>query len=332
MSRHSITHDEREPELLQVVSSGRAIGFYAHFIAYSFTCVLVLVAAGWFPALITGLGWGVGLVLHGLFALLVPLLHAARSANADPRPVESQLPAASTQALPAPDRARALEELSAAIAHEIRNPITAAKSLVQQIAEDPAAADSSEHARVAVEELDRVERSIAHLLRFAREEPFEPGPVVLSELIDSALDLMRDRAERQGVRLERELEPLPDLVADAEQLRKVLANLIGNALDAHEGQPRPDAFIRVSAGQNLAGSELWLRVADNGPGMTRQERATAFQPFRTHKPGGTGLGLALARKVLQRHGGRIEIMEGKRAGAELLLTLPLSPRGMEHGQ
>jgi signal transduction histidine kinase len=323
MSQHPILSEEREPVLLEMVSSGRAIGFYAHFIAYSFTCVLVLVTAGGFPALLVGLGWGIGLVIHGLFALLVPLLRAARGSVAATR--AARLPAPSARSLPAPDRARALEELSAAIAHEIRNPITAAKSLVQQIAEDPGAADSSEHARVAVEELDRVERSIAHLLRFAREEPFEPGPVVVSELIDSALELMRDRAERQGVRLERDLSPLPGLVADAEQLRKVLANLIGNALDAHESRPIADAWIRVSAGQNLAGDELWLRVADNGPGMTPQQREQAFQPFRTHKPGGTGLGLALARKVLQRHGGSIEIAEGKRGGAELLLVLPLAP-------
>ena len=66
--------------------------------------------------------------------------------------------------------ARALSELSASIAHEIRNPITAAKSLVQQIRESPAAPENAEYARVAVEELDRVERSISHLLRYAREE------------------------------------------------------------------------------------------------------------------------------------------------------------------
>jgi signal transduction histidine kinase len=322
---------ERGPRL----SSGRAIGFFAHFIAYSLTCVLVFAAAGRFPALMVALSWGIGLSLHGFFALFVPILHAL---EVDPdeeltRQLVSHLEGAPAL-LTSPrergvdaQRARALEELSAAIAHEIRNPITAAKSLVQQIAEDPSAVETAEHARVAVEELDRVERSIAHLLRFAREEPFEPTALDGHELIDSAVDLLRDRAERQGVRIdrEREIERLPSITADGEQLRKVLANLIGNALDAHAQAPRSDAWIKISAGQNLAGDELWIRVGDNGPGLDETQRQRAFQPFYTSKAGGTGLGLALARKVLARHGGSIELVNSKGPGAEFLLSLPRVP-------
>ncbi|MET0390579.1 MAG: ATP-binding protein [Polyangiales bacterium] len=312
---------DRSPVLLQLLTSGRAIGFFAHAVAYTFTCLIVFVTAGVFPSVIVALSWGIGLVLHGLFALIVPLMGIARAEAFEPE--LPTLPPMAAEPLALPDRTRALEELSAAIAHEIRNPITAAKSLVQQIAEDPTARDTVEHARVAVEELDRVERSIAHLLRFAREEPFEPGSVDVRELIDSSIELLRDRAERQAVRIERDVEPLPTLLADGEQLRKVLANLLGNALDAHAERPSPHAFIRISAGRNLAGNEVWIRVRDNGPGMSEDQRQQAFKPFSTNKPGGTGLGLALARKVMARHHGSIELVDAKPPGVELLLVLPL---------
>jgi signal transduction histidine kinase len=332
---------ERESLLVPLLTSGRAIGFFAHFIAYVFTCLIVLVAAGVFPTLMVGLGWGIGLALHGFFVLLVPLMRMARSEDTE---LEAWSPPHEAERVPAPlaaaaesplmpkDRARSLEELSAAIAHEIRNPITAAKSLVQQIAEDPSAEENREHARVAVEELDRVERSIAHLLRFAREEPFEPGPVDVSALIESAVELLRDRAERQAVQIERDIERVPSAYADGEQLRKVLANLIGNALDAHAERPTTDAWIRIAAGRNLAGDELWIRVRDNGPGLNDVQRQQAFQPFRTTKPGGTGLGLALARKVLARHGGSVELVQAKQPGAEFLLVLPLRAATTESGR
>jgi signal transduction histidine kinase len=313
-----------------MLSGGRAIAFFAHCIAYAFTCVLIWVAAGVFPMLLVALGWGIGLALHGLFALVVPMLRVLDTDTDDDDSADhgDRMPVL-PPAVPAVEaqRARSLEELSAAIAHEIRNPITAAKSLVQQIAEDPNALETPEHARVAVEELDRVERSIAHLLRFAREEPFEPTMLNIAELIDSAIELLRDRAERQGVRIERDLEPLPSVLADGEQLRKVLANLIGNALEAHQQQTlTTNPVVAISAGRNLAGDELWIRVRDNGPGLDAAARSRAFQPFYTSKPGGTGLGLALARKVLARHGGSIELVANKGQGAEFLLVLPQRAR------
>lgn len=309
----------RSPAL--ALTSGRALGFLTHLVAYVFVCLIILVTAGVFPTMIVALAWGIGLVAHGLFAVVTPLLRDMSQAHELEEDVDH--PAHEPRPLADAQRARSLEELSAAIAHEIRNPITAAKSLVQQIAEDPRALENAEHARVAVEELDRVERSIAHLLRFAREEPFEPELLELGALIESAVDLMRERAERQHVRIARDLEPLPSVFADGEQLRKVLANLIGNALDAHAEHPKPDAWIEISAGRNLAGDELWIRVRDNGPGLDATQRAEVFRPFYTSKRGGTGLGLALARKVMARHGGSIELVAGKGPGAEFLIGLPL---------
>jgi signal transduction histidine kinase len=326
MSRHSqferVRHDDPRQHLERVFATGRQIGFYVHASAFAMTCALLLVTAGPYPALIVALAWGIGLACHGVVALLLPTRRLSAQVSCaiegEANPVKRSEPA------PQPDaqRARALEELSAAIAHEIRNPITGAKSLVQQIAEDPSGPDTAEHARVVIGELDRVERSIAHLLRFAREEPFEPVQTDVNELLDAALDSVRDRAQRAGVRIELDVERLPSAYADGEQLRKVLANLLGNALDAHAERPRSDAFVRVTAGQNLAGDELWIRVRDNGPGIPAAARGKVFRPFYTSKPGGTGLGLALAHKVLARHHGSIELVDRAGQGAEFVLSFP----------
>jgi signal transduction histidine kinase len=218
------------------------------------------------------------------------------------------------------EHARTMHELSASIAHEIRNPITAAKSLVQQMEEDPMAKENVEYARVALEELGRVERSVSHLLRYAREEEMRVGSVRLADVVDSALETFRDRLARSGVRLERELDGEGRLEGDAEKLRRVVINLVSNAIDALTQSQTPDPCIRVQMGENLAGTEVWLRVADNGPGVDEEAVRKLFSPFYTSKDDGTGLGLPICKKLVDAHGGTIELRS--EGGAEFLVTFP----------
>ena len=220
------------------------------------------------------------------------------------------------------EHARSMETLSASIAHEIRNPITAAKSLVQQMGEDPTAAENVEYARVALEELDRVERSVSHLLRFAREEEMGIGDVRMADVIDSALETFRERLARGGIELVREPGGEGALRGDAEQLRRVVINLVGNALDALDESRTPNPRIELALGENLAGGEVWVRVRDNGPGIDAEALAKIFSPFYTSKANGTGLGLAISRKLVEAHGGTLEARSQPGAGAEFLVTLP----------
>jgi len=217
---------------------------------------------------------------------------------------------------------RSLEQLSASIAHEIRNPITAAKSLVQQLSEDPQGEDQSEYARVAVAELERVERSISHLLRFAREEETRVESIAMEDVLESAIDSFRDRCIRRQIEIVRHYDADGQLEGDPEQLRRVVINLIGNAMDAIEEAQVSQPEIRVSMGENLAGSEVWLRIADNGSGMDDEMRERIFDPFFTSRDEGTGLGLALSRKIVDSHGGTIEVESRPGEGAEFVLTFP----------
>jgi signal transduction histidine kinase len=220
------------------------------------------------------------------------------------------------------EHARSLEELSARVAHEIRNPITAAKSLVQQMEEDPKAPENMEYARVALSELSRVERSVSHLLRFARDEEMRVGAVRLADVVESALETYGSRLARSGVELERRIETEGRLEGDAEQLRRAVINLIGNAVDAAEQGAAEPGRIEVHLGENLAGSAVWLRVADNGPGLDEDALAKMWSPFYTQKPGGTGLGLAITRKLVESHGGEIEAGQSASGGAEFTISLP----------
>jgi signal transduction histidine kinase len=217
---------------------------------------------------------------------------------------------------------RSLEQLSASIAHEIRNPITAAKSLVQQLSEDPHGEDQSEYARVAVAELERVERSISHLLRFAREEETRVESIAMQDVLESAIDSFRDRCIRNQTLILRNYDAEGQLEGDPEQLRRVVINLIGNAMDAIEEAQVSQPEIRVSMGENLAGNEVWLRIADNGFGMDDQTCEQIFDPFFTSREEGTGLGLALSRKIVDSHGGTIEVESRPGQGAEFILTFP----------
>jgi signal transduction histidine kinase len=220
------------------------------------------------------------------------------------------------------EHARSMETLSASIAHEIRNPITAAKSLVQQMEEDPTAAENVEYARVALEELHRVERSVSHLLRFAREEEMGVGDVRMADVIDSALETFRERLARGGIELVREPGGEGALRGDAEQLRRVIINLVGNAIDALDESRTPSPRIELALGENLAGGKVWVRIRDNGPGIDAAALSKMFSPFYTSKANGTGLGLAISRKLIEAHRGTLEARSQPGAGAEFLVTLP----------
>ncbi len=222
--------------------------------------------------------------------------------------------------------ARSVEALSASIAHENRNPLTAAKSLVPQMGEDPSGGDNVQYARVALEELQRVERSISHLLRFARDEELRFAELRLSEVLDSALESFRERIAGAGVALVRDFDCEGVMEGDSEKLRRVAINLIGNALDALEEGGTPDPELRVEMGENLAGSEVWLRIRDNGPGMDGAAQEKIFSPFYTSKANGTGLGLAITRKLVDAHRGSVELNSAPGQGTEFVLSFPKQRR------
>ena len=296
------------------------ISFFIHLVIYSSVNVLILFAGGLRPFFYTALSWGVGLLVHYFVAVIAPDLRR--------RLIEGEVEARVKVDVTKERRdlegqhARSLEDLSASIAHEIRNPITAAKSLVQQMGEDTTADENVEYAKVALEELQRVERSVAHLLRYAREEDIEIREMAMVDVLDSALETFRDRFQKLGVDVERTLDTEGQLRGDPEQLRRVIINLLGNSVDAMLAAGIENPRIQVETGENLAGTEVWVRIRDNGPGIDPERLPKIFKPFYTSKSNGTGLGLAISKKVIDAHGGSIEASSSPGEGCEFILTLP----------
>src|SRR5437870_4747347 len=222
------------------------------------------------------------------------------------------------------EKLAAIGELAARIAHEIRNPVTAARSLAQQLAREPDSRFAAEH-RLILGELERVERQVAALLRFARREDFRFEPVDLSELARTTLEGFRPRLEAGGVTLELELADGVTARADREKLRQVLVNLLENALDAMTAEaagPRT-LSVAVTNGHGAAA----LEVPDSGPGVPPDALPHLFEPFFSTKPSGTGLGLAIARRTVEAHGGRIAVRAGSGRGLTVSVELPLAGEG-----
>jgi signal transduction histidine kinase len=299
-------------------AANQRIGFMSHAIAYGSVCFFLLFVAGFRPAMIVALAWGIGLAVHGFGALVAPKMRR----RIIEREVGQRLGPDVHRERRTMETAQAhrVEELAAGVAHEIRNPITAAKSLVQQMGEDPQAGENVEYANVALAELERVEKSISHLLRFAREEEMEVTDVRLTDVVEGALDTFRDRLATIDV--DRDIHGHAVMRGDPEKLRRVLINLVGNALDAFEEAGTPHPELHVTAGENLAGTEVWVRLKDNGPGMEPERLSKIFSPFYTSKTGGTGIGLAISKKVVDAHGGSIEAHSAPGAGTEFVLTFP----------
>ena len=313
-----LSPDERALRAARRAADAKA-EFAGDTIKFAVISVVLLVFLRWFGLIIV-LCWGAPYLRRAYRQTIEPRLRERFLEEEVNKQVRAHI--ADERRTLVGEHARSMQDLSASIAHEIRNPITAAKSLVQQMEEEPAAAENVEYARVALEELSRVERSVSHLLRFARDEEMHVEPLRLADVVDSALETFRDRVARSGIEIARRLDTQGVMRGDAEKLRRVVINLVGNAIDALDESHTESPRVEVQMGENLAGTEVWLRIADNGPGLDALALEKLWSPFYTSKANGTGLGLSICKKLVDAHGGSIEVNPQASPGAEFLLSFP----------
>jgi len=212
----------------------------------------------------------------------------------------------------------AVGQLAAGVAHEIRNPLTGIKMLVEAAlrTRNPRPL-TPEDVTMIHREIARLEQTVQGFLNFARLPPPQRAFCDLREVVDQASDLVRVRAEQQQVRLDcdRPAEPVPVCV-DRGQMTTVLVNLFLNALDVMPHGGRLEVHLQESGGGPC------LTVADTGPGIAAVLADRLFIPFATTKPTGTGLGLSLSRRILEEHGGTIAAANRPGGGACFTLHLP----------
>jgi signal transduction histidine kinase len=274
----------------------------------------------------------------------------------------------------------AVGEFAAELAHEIRNPLTSVKLNLQRIDRAVAAeggpAEAAAPLSIALREVARLERVVRGVLDLGRPRPLERESVSLNGVAAAAVDAIRPEAEAGGVRVVMALTTADDRVlADADQLRGALLNLLLNGIEAMPGggelfvstAPEPEAgppvlpphpprlarqtlppyephLLRPPLPPNALHSPhgggapthtggIVLMVRDSGPGVPAAVRERLFRPFFTTKPGGTGLGLAVALRTVEEHGGRLDLVNGSDAGpgATFRLVLPVVGRPVQAG-
>ncbi len=221
------------------------------------------------------------------------------------------------------ERLAAIGELSAAVAHGIRNPVAGIRAAAQVASLDlPADHPLRENLADIMLEADKLEARIRGLLDFAK--PFEPrpAPCQLDRLVAGALASLRPQITAQAIVLETAFDAtLPQVPVDAVQIEQVVLALVSNAVEAMpEG-----GTLAVRGALTADGQRVRLEVADTGPGIPPDQLGRLFKLFFTTKPRGTGFGLAVAQKIVERHGGTIHAASEPGKGSRFAIELPLAP-------
>jgi signal transduction histidine kinase len=219
------------------------------------------------------------------------------------------------------DRTRALEGIAARLAHEVKNPLAAIKALSTHLARNATDTKAAERLAIVASEADRLQSIVDGFLSFSRGlDDLKLAPVRPHEMAHELVLLLESRAAEAGVALVVDGDPGLALEADARKLRQVLLNLVLNAIQA---SPR-GAGVYVSVG--IESGEARITVRDDGVGMTPEVLERIRKPYFTTREGGTGLGVAVARGLVEQHGGRLEFKSTPGKGTMVLIALPLKAK------
>jgi signal transduction histidine kinase len=214
-------------------------------------------------------------------------------------------------------------KLAAGAAHSIRNPLTSVKMRLWSMNRSlDLTVPQREDLEAISEEIRHIDSIVTNFLQFSRPQKLQREKISPSAVVDQALKLMQNRLQLYGVtvKLARQA-PLPEIMADPEQLREVLVNLVVNACEAMVGGG--ELTIQEEEGEaGDLGRVAVLKVSDTGPGIPETIQDQVFQPFFSTKEEGTGLGLSIANRIVKDHGGRLALQSREGRGTTFTITLP----------
>lgn len=235
------------------------------------------------------------------------------------------------------ERLAALGQLSAGLAHEIRNPLGIIKGAAEMLSQkfgisQPAAGELSAYIST---EVNRLNALVTRFLDFARPSHLELKPVDIRLVIDRAIEVARHRYPDSHVTIDRQIaSDLPHILADEQMCEQVFANLILNAYEAMEGNGpaanseqnavvvAPEISISISRDSSNDVPGVYIEIQDSGPGVPEELREQIFNPFVSSKKTGVGLGLSIVAKIIDDHGGSIQLISRPGAGACFRVFLP----------
>lgn len=221
-------------------------------------------------------------------------------------------------------RLSALGELSAMLAHEIRNPLGSIRGTAEILLDDfPPGHPKHEFLEILLKENDRLNRVVEDFLRLSRPVDGEKQTCDLDAELQQLVKLLGSDAAARGVRLELHLDELPAITGDPEKLRQVFLNLLLNGIQAtgEGGAVSVQGALLPQSGNDPAFVEL--SFADSGEGIPRENLEKIFTPFFTTKGGGTGLGLAITQRIVEGHGGTVIVESEPGHGTTFRVKLPV---------
>jgi two-component system sensor kinase FixL len=227
------------------------------------------------------------------------------------------------------ERLSAVGEMVATVSHEIRTPLTLIGGFAGQLLREKGLSERGKRKMgIIVEEVARLENMLTELNDLSRVQPYEWEELDLTEVVDHVKTLMGPRLKRDRFFFDlRKESGLPKVVADRNRLSQVLINLVNNASQA--SVPGDEIIMELAAG--VTGG-VDIRVRDFGAGIPEKNLEEAFTPFFTTKKRGTGLGLPLAKRIIEEHGGSIELQSDKTNGTVATVHLPIATESAKASQ
>src|SRR5208337_4543252 len=212
-----------------------------------------------------------------------------------------------------------LGELATGLAHEIRNPLAGIAGVIEIVGRDlPSTSPARAVIKDVRQEIAQINRIVTDLLETARPHPPQIRLSNLNTTVEHAVMLARQQVLSKPIKIELQKAPdLPEVEHDSDQIHQVLLNLLLNAVQAMEGA----GTVRVEVGSRDDCASVV--VSDTGRGIPAQHLPNIFRPFYTTKGNGTGLGLSLARRIVEEHHGRIEVSSKLGKGTTFSVSLPL---------
>jgi two-component system sensor histidine kinase HydH len=212
----------------------------------------------------------------------------------------------------------AVGKIAASIAHEIRNPLSSIKGFAQYFKFRFKTKKDAAYADIMIKEVDRLNRVITELLDYAKPAELNLKKQRLEEITSYSIKLLESDIKRKGINIKEEHEDnLPSVLIDKDQMTQALLNILLNSIEAVD----KNGEIRTGIRQIKDG--LQLSIADNGNGIAKENIDKIFEPFFTTKKSGTGIGLALVKKIVDAHNGKIAIESKEGEGTNVNIRLPL---------
>ena len=222
------------------------------------------------------------------------------------------------------ERLSVLGELSASLAHEIRNPLGAIRGTAEILRDDFAPGDKKyEFVEILVKETDRLNRVVEDFLGLARSEQASRESFDLKAELREVVAMASVEAEARGVGVHLKIGDIPLIHGDRDKLRQVFLNIILNGIQATSGAGSLSVTADSDPSRDNGQAAVRIEFTDTGKGMTPEHIGKIFDPFFTTKEGGTGLGLPIAQRIVRGHGGEISVASEPGKGSTFTVTIPV---------